>query len=208
MDDCEYLLFDRISTYRWNSYAIEKFIPTCLCHCGGREHRHIESFRGSGINWFSYIHRLLGGGLELDGALIISLVERWRPETHTFHLTPALVYELLGVRPENPEDPIEPKIITRSLLKLIWLKEHFSVLEDDADDVTVERHARAYILYLFGCILFPDKSGDSVQLIYLPLLGDLERVDEYSWGSATFAYLYHNLCQASRKGAKVIGGCL
>ena len=82
------------------------------------------------------------------------------------------------------------------------------MLEDDADDIAFKRHARAYILYLFGCILFPDKSGDSVQLIYLPLLGDLERVDEYSWGSATFAYLYHNLCQASRKGAKVIGGCL
>ena len=82
------------------------------------------------------------------------------------------------------------------------------VLEDDADDVTVDRHARAYILYLFGCILFPDNSGDSVQLIYLPLLGDLERVDEYSWGSATLAYLYHNLCRASRKGAKDIGDCL
>ena len=93
-------------------------------------------------------------------------------------------------------------------MKLTWLKEHFSALEDDADDITVDRHARAYILYLFGCILFPDKSGDSVQLIYLPLLGDLERVDEYSWGSATLAYLYRNLCRASRKGAKDIGGCL
>ena len=36
---------------------------------------------------FSYIHRLLGGGLELDRALITALVERWRSETHTFHLT-------------------------------------------------------------------------------------------------------------------------
>ena len=93
-------------------------------------------------------------------------------------------------------------------MKLTWLREHFSVLEDNADDITVESHACAYILYLFGCILFPDKSGDSVQLIYLPLVGDLERVDEYSWGSATLAYLYRNLCRASRKGPKDIGGCL
>ena len=36
---------------------------------------------------FSYIHRFLGGGLELDRALITALAERWRTETHTFHLT-------------------------------------------------------------------------------------------------------------------------
>ena len=53
------------------------------------------------------------------------------------------------------------------------------MLDNDADYITIERHARAYILYQFGCILFPDKSSDSVQLIYHPLLGDLERVDEY-----------------------------
>jgi mobile domain-containing protein len=119
-----------------------------------------------------------------------------------------LVFELLGVFPQNPQDRTETNIITGSSLKLTWLREHFSVLEADADDVTVERHARAYILYLFGCILFPDKSGDSVQLIYLPLLRDLGRVAEYNWGSATLAYLYCHLCRASRKGAKDIGGCL
>ncbi|XP_057548129.1 protein MAIN-LIKE 1-like [Amaranthus tricolor] len=86
---------------------------------------------------FSYNHRLLGGGLELDRALITALVKRWRLETHTFHLMvgeatntlqdvaiilglpiegqavighgeghwPALVHELLGVWPENPQDP-------------------------------------------------------------------------------------------------------
>ena len=39
------------------------------------------------IAGFMYIHRLLGGGLELDRALITALVQRWRQETHTFHLT-------------------------------------------------------------------------------------------------------------------------
>ena len=36
---------------------------------------------------FSYIHRWLGGSLELDRALITALVERRRLKTHTFHLT-------------------------------------------------------------------------------------------------------------------------
>ncbi|XP_057548218.1 serine/threonine-protein phosphatase 7 long form homolog [Amaranthus tricolor] len=138
-------------------------------------------------------------GLAIEGQAVIGHEEgHW----------PNLVHKLLGVRPENPQDPTKPKIITGSSLKLTWLREHFSVLEDDADDVTVERHACAYILYLFGCIMFPDKSGDSVQLMYLPQLGDLEWVDEYSWGSATLAYLYRNLCRASREDAKDIGGCL
>ena len=82
------------------------------------------------------------------------------------------------------------------------------MLGPDADDATIDRHACAYILYLFGWILFPDKSGDSVQLIYLPLLRDLRRVVEHSRGSAILAYLYCNLCRASRKGTKDIGGCL
>ena len=45
-------------------------------------------------------------------------------------------------------------------------------------------------------------------MIYLPLLRDLRRVADYSWGSATLAYLYRNLFRAFRKGAKAIAGCL
>ena len=145
------------------------------------------------IAGFIYIHRLLGGSLELDRGLISALVERWRQETHTFHLTieeasitlqdtavilglpihrhavighgegewTALVWELLGVWPKNPQDPTETKIIIGSSLKLTCLRDRFRVLRPDADEATIERHARAYILYLFGCILFPDKSRDS-----------------------------------------------
>ena len=59
----------------------------------------------------------------------------------------ALVWELLGVWPENPQDPTETKIIIGSSLKLTWLRDRFRVLGPDADEVTIERHARAYILY-------------------------------------------------------------
>ena len=92
--------------------------------------------------------------MELDRALNSTLVERWRQETHTYHLTvrevsitlqdtavilglpidghavvdhgegewTALVWELLGVWSENPQEPTETKIIIGSSLKLTWLR--------------------------------------------------------------------------------------
>ncbi|XP_057543349.1 protein MAIN-LIKE 2-like [Amaranthus tricolor] len=111
-----------------------------------------------------------------DVAVIMGLpIERQAVIGHGERNWPTLVHDLLGVWPENTQDPTQPNIIIGLSLKLTWLRVHFSALEDD---VTVDRHARAYILYLFGCILFQNESGDSVQLIYLPLLEDLERVDE------------------------------
>ncbi|XP_057248999.1 serine/threonine-protein phosphatase 7 long form homolog [Beta vulgaris subsp. vulgaris] len=57
-----------------------------------------------------------------------------------------------------------------------------------------------------GSILFADKSGDAVQVLYLPLLADLDVAGTYSWGSATLAYLYRQLCRASHRGARELGG--
>ncbi|XP_057249382.1 serine/threonine-protein phosphatase 7 long form homolog [Beta vulgaris subsp. vulgaris] len=160
----------------------------------------------------------------------------WGQETHTFHLTvgeatitledvavilglrvhgapvtgrgegnwAALVFELLGIWPNTPEN--EPKVLQGSSLRLTWLRQHFFLLPNDADEVTVQRFARAYILALMGSILFADKSGDAVQVLYLPLLADLDVAGTYSWGSATLAYLYRQLCRASHRGARELGG--
>ncbi|XP_074266251.1 serine/threonine-protein phosphatase 7 long form homolog [Silene latifolia] len=57
-------------------------------------------------------------------------------------------------------------------------------------------------------IMFPDKSGNDIQVIYLPLLRDLSNLDNYSWGSAVLATLYRNLCRASNVKSKDIGGPL
>lgn len=61
-----------------------------------------------------------------------------------------------------------------------------------------------------GGVLFPDKSGADVQLIFLPFLRDLSSVEQFSWGTAVLAHLYREreLCRGSKKGANEISGPL
>ena len=172
----------------------------------------------------------------VDRALVTALVERWRQETHTFHLPLGeatitlmdvavltrlpieghavcthgrqldswrdIVERVLGVRP--PAD-----VAKGSTLRISWLAHNFAHLPDIADEATIERYAKAYLLYLIGAVLFADKSGNLVQLLYLTLLdAPWEVIAGYSWGSAALGYLYRRLCGASRKNVKEIAGPL
>ncbi|KAL7174085.1 hypothetical protein ACSBR2_033357 [Camellia fascicularis] len=47
-----------------------------------------------------------------------------------------------------------------------------------------------------------------VQLMFLPLLEDFDAAGEYSWGSAALAWLYRELCRASRERMHDISGFL
>lgn len=186
------------------------------------------------VDWvgFGGIHRV--GYREIDRGLITALVERWRQETHSFHLPvgeatvtlrdvailtrlpihgnavtggvvldPAgLVGRVLGVQPE-------PNEIRGSALRTGWLRDTFGHLPQDADDATVQRYARAYLFLLISGVLFGNKSGSHLQIIYLQLLDhDWDEIRGYSWGSACLAVLYRHLCRASQRGAQLIGGPL
>ncbi|CAD6337282.1 unnamed protein product [Miscanthus lutarioriparius] len=171
---------------------------------------------------------------QLDKALITALVERWRPETHSFHLASgeitvtlqdvAMLFALpIDGRPVCSttdhdyaqvvldclgQDARGPAMPGKSFLHYKWLKKNFYELPEEADDMTVERHVRAYILSLLCGVLFPDGTG-RMSLIYLPLIADLSRVSTYSWGSAVLAFLYRSLCSvASSHNIKNIGGSL
>ena len=69
-------------------------------------------------------------------------------------------------------------------------------------------HQRAYIMYMIGDTLIPNKSGNRVHIMYLNLLRDLNNIKKYSWGSACLANLYKELCRALSEVGKVMGGCL
>ncbi|WKA03198.1 hypothetical protein VitviT2T_021322 [Vitis vinifera] len=169
--------------------------------------------------------------ISLDWSLITSLVERWQPETHTFHLpigdmtvTLQDVAMILGLRIHEP--PITgtcdidwsllcsellgvvppPSQIRGSSISARWLCEQFSYPPAGVDDVILQCYARAFILALLGGALFANKTGTHVQLCYLPLLRNFTEISHYSWGSAVLAYLYRELCRASLDSATEISG--
>ncbi|RVX20495.1 Serine/threonine-protein phosphatase 7 long form-like [Vitis vinifera] len=197
------------------------------------QHRHRSStIRVDPDMGFYVFHRV--GHVKVDWPLITALVERWRPETHTFHMPVgemtitlqdvailfglrvhghpvigstdidwhALCEELLGVRPEETD-------IRGASLTVRFITTHFSRLPPRVvDEVTLQRHARAYLLLLVSGSLFTDKKGVYIQLAILPMLRDFGETAQYSWGSATLAHLYRELCRASLDSVESIAGPL
>ncbi|KAH9606160.1 hypothetical protein KSS87_013272 [Heliosperma pusillum] len=186
---------------------------------------YVNNTQFRGITRFCYV--------PLDADLITALVERWRQETHPFHLPfgeatvtlqdvamlfglrisgrPVtgsseggwlnLCVRLLGATPSI-------KAIKGSKLKLTWLHDNFQNVANINSQYQLHCHVRAYLLYLFGALLFPDKTGNTVSLIYLPLLENLDQIDDISWGSGVLACLYRNLCKATKVDCIEIAGLL
>jgi len=91
-------------------------------------------------------------GLYVDGAPLIGPTNlEWDD----------LCEELLGVRPLEGE-------LQGSVVKLNWLAQHFSQLNNhDGDVQQLQRFTRAWILRFIGGVLFVDKSSSKVSLRYL-----------------------------------------
>lgn len=168
---------------------------------------------------------------KMDKGILTALVERWRPETHTFHfptgectITLEDVYMLLGLNVGGfpvtgmasigwswceevlgVEIPTEAK--DGNFLKILWLKKTFIGLTEDASVDKKIQHTRAHILILIGGFLFPNTSGDTVHCSWLTLLSDFNRTRQYSCGSAVLATLYRGMCEASQAGYATLSGC-
>ncbi|XP_052488036.1 serine/threonine-protein phosphatase 7 long form homolog [Gossypium raimondii] len=107
--------------------------------------------------------------------LLSALVERWHPETHTFHfpcgectVTLEDVAVQLGL-------PIDGSPVTGVSSFTDPATVCYQLLGESPED---------------GAVLMPDANGDSVHLSYLPLLADLSTARSYSWGSAVLATLW------------------
>ncbi|MFQ6659703.1 hypothetical protein Gotur_028496 [Gossypium turneri] len=166
--------------------------------------------------------------------LLSALVERWRPETHTFHFPygectvtledVAMQLGLLidgspitGVSSftdsaalcyqllgDSPEDD-ESNFMG---LKFTWLKAKFGQLSMTATEGELMCAARAYIMHILEGVLMLDANNNKVHLMYLPLLAYLSSICSYSWGSAVLAVLYRELCRMTNPDVVDMGGCL
>ncbi|KAH1033244.1 hypothetical protein J1N35_045418 [Gossypium stocksii] len=119
--------------------------------------------------------------------LISTLVERWRPETHTFHLPCGectITLEDVALQLGLPIDgnvvtgvssisrparlcydflgrsPSEGKFAT---LRFSWLKANFEYLPIIATKLEVMQAVRAYIIHLIGGVLMPDSHNSEME---------------------------------------------
>ncbi|XBI77992.1 hypothetical protein VPH35_087764 [Triticum aestivum] len=172
----------------------------------------------------------------INHGAMTALIDRWRPETHSFHLSCGVMtvtledMAMISGLPINgealtgttvsanwrdrvgqltgvfPEPPEEGERDSEKVLHH-WLRgERGVVCPPDANEVVVQQHARAYLWYLLTRVVFPDSTGNKAQWIFLDLLSDWDH--KYSWGSGALAYLYRQLDEACRrkKGTSGMGG--
>jgi len=79
----------------------------------------------------------------------------------------ARVEEFLGSPLLEPEPGRHGRV---SGVRLLWLRSTFGSSPDDADEATVTFHCRAWVLHMFGSVLFPDGTGDAALWMYIHCL--------------------------------------
>lgn len=140
-------------------------------------------------------------GLPIDGEPVTGTIETtgWRD----------MVALHIGSRPPEPEEGRRNTVT--SGVKSSWLKDNFSVCPPNAPVNVVERFARVWLWHMMSGLLFPEGTGNVVSWLVLPILGETwESIGTYSWGSATLAWLYRQLCEACRRNGNEanLGGCM
>ncbi|CAI8583677.1 unnamed protein product [Vicia faba] len=94
----------------------------------------------------------------------------------------------------------------RGAIKLSVLREKFMEVPPRATEVELDRHTRAYALYVLGSSLFSSSSKGDVDTLHLPLLYHVEKIKDYAWGAAALAHLYCSMKKIKEEGKKHLHG--
>jgi hypothetical protein len=160
-----------------------------------------------------------------DHAIVVALAERWRDTTNTFHLppgemtvTPTDFAAITGLRVGGEPIPLDSGIHSDTDA-LAWFLGTAPKVESGmarydqfktylkkkvTTEQEAEQMARAYLLYLFGASLFPNRRSN-VHLSYLPALRDFRTASRYDWGGAALGAAYAFLGNSSRTGKSTAG---
>ncbi|CAA0817189.1 Aminotransferase-like- plant mobile domain family protein, partial [Striga hermonthica] len=171
----------------------------------------------------------------VDTPLISAFVERWQPDTNSFHLPfgemSIMLHDvraILGVSLDGAVVTGDPDSLTSqahcmeilgvdqgNLMANLW--DHgsvtnaaiFEALRKNGAGRSAEHVAIGWLWILLATTLFTDKSGNRVSPKLLhEMIDDVQGVETYSWGSAALAYLFRQLGIASRGDAQGLSGCL
>jgi len=186
----------------------------------------------------SSVSHLSGSMLaHIDAPLISAFVERWQPDTNSFHLpfgemTIMMhdVWYILRIpvegAPVQDDSSVESlqghvaELFGMPVVGLIGSGSNYwsgggvsieSVIQlcmRKQPPRCEETQLTAWLFLVLGSSLFIDKSGNRVRPRDILEALLPDRMGSYSWGSATLAYLYRQLGMASRFGCSGIAGCL
>ncbi|CAK8570591.1 unnamed protein product [Lathyrus sativus] len=184
------------------------------------------------ITGFAHIAKI--NSLKIDLSLVVALLEKWRPETHTFHfltgectITLEDANMLLGFRVDgkaiNGPTEVTNDVYMENLgvesteadknrgsVRITWLENLYEILKNNSAPTQQEivLQAKVYILLVIATILFPDKSQNLLHSSWIPFVGDLEKCGTYSCGFACLAKLYREICKAAVKDVRSMSGCV
>ncbi|XP_025640503.1 protein MAIN-LIKE 1-like [Arachis hypogaea] len=139
-----------------------------------------------------HLARLNDRWFRLDESLVSAFVERWRSETHTFHM------------------PFGESTIT---LQDVAYQLGLSVDGHYVSGCLADFHVYIEVAGQLGsgsmsCLLFDDKSGNRIHIRWLPFVARLEEMGGYSWGSAALAWLYRCMCRVANRHVVKLAGPL
>ena len=136
-------------------------------------------------------------GVPVDGLLVVGFthIQDWGN----------LCIELLGHRPPNRQVGAgkNTAMIEGSRVKAKWVEERFSnPLPTDATKVLMQQYVWFYILGMLGGMLFMDKSGERLSIMFLQFFNPINNEKNCIWSSAALSWLYRHLCKVSEKTVK------